>query len=397
MAYRKRKLVAIAVGVGLMAASAGLGNVSAVAATTGLRNCSPGHHAAACVGLQHSHNHPNLVWLPNLAVGTFGPGAPGTIKITGPARLDVPSYTIASLTKGALTERFLAGPGLVKIWSIPAGGSGASVYVVPDYPRRAGAATVTVSVPGGGPTAQENGVYRVSWPALAGSGKVTAKTMPFLISHIGNATIQLSANKAVFARSQRGPWVRAMAVPAGGSYWFRTPAQAGGLNVEVASGGNGSFEGLPTGSTVALAMSLPKPAPVRLAMSAAAHARAGQWVPITVHAIQNGRAAKGEVTLAVHGPHGAQLRTSHVVLKDGVAHDAVESTAAGVVVVSAQMGPAESAAHIALRQAPARTEHTSAHPWWIFMLLVLLAVAAWLLRRRFHRHRAPVEPDSDSE
>lgn len=395
--YNKGKLAAMAAVVGLMAASAGLGNVPAVAA--GLGNCSPGHHAAACVGLQHSHNHPNLVWLPNLAVGTFGPGATGTIKITGPARLDVPSYTISSLnqTNGAMTERFLAGPGLVKSWAIPGGGSGASVYVVPNHPNQAGTATVTVSVPGGGPANYENGIYRVSWPALAGSGKVTAKTIPFLISHIGNATIQLSANKAVFARSQRGPWVRAMAVPAGGSYWFRTPAQAGGLNVEVASGGNGSFEGLPTGSTVALAMSLPT-APVRLTMSAAAHGHVGQWVPILVHARQNGHAASGRVALALtRAPHGTQLRTSHVVLKNGVAHDAIESTAAGVVVVAAQMGSAKAADHIALRQAPARTEHTSAHPWWIFMLLVLLAVAAWLLRRRFHRHRAPVEPDSDSE
>lgn len=398
MYHHKERLAALAAVVGLIAGTAGLGGGTALAAAH-TYDCSPGHHAGACVGLQRSRSHPNLVWLPNLAVGSVS-GA-GTIKIVGPARLDVPSYTITSLnqTTGAMTERFQAGPGLVKSWRIPGGGAGASVYVVPNHPNQAGSATITVSVPGGRQTAPENGRYTVSWPAMAGgSGTVVAETTPFRMSTAGNTTpVELSANRPVFARAEKGPWVRALTLTThAGYYWFRTPAHPAGLIVTTASEGGGAFSGEPTGSTVALAMRLtvPQPAPIQLAMTAASKAATGQWIPVTVHATQKGRVVSGTVTLSVpQGPPGTHLRASQITLDHGVGHDAAQAAQAGLIVVSAQLGSARAAAHIAVHAAPT---HPSAFPWWILILLVAAAMAAYVLRRRVNRRQA-MDAEHDTE
>ncbi len=207
-----------------------LSAVPAFAATAPMA-CGIGQSAGECQGAQNAGGGE---WAPpTITMDTTAPVAGstdvGSISITGPAKLDIPYYSI--IAAGNAT-RWYQGPGLVQSW-VPPVGTAANAFVIPNTDAP-GTADVTLDMPN---TTGESGTYDVAFPAMSVAGGVKILSGPAQMTFTGAAanTIQVvyTANEPIFSLSQNGPWTSSITVPAGVASWSNVPANPAGLVVHA--------------------------------------------------------------------------------------------------------------------------------------------------------------------
>ena len=118
-----------------------------------------------------------------------------------------------------------------------------------------------------------------------------------------------------------------------------------------------------------------------LGVHAGPSAHPHHWIPLTVHAIKNGKPWSGMAHLRIaYGPKGTRLQAPTVVLKNGIGRDAVQASGAGNINIQASMQGVHALGVARVVANP--------FPWWILLLLLIAAaLTAYLVYRNRHQER----------
>lgn len=311
----------------------------------------------------------------------------------------------AGATSGTISTvlSFVAGPGRVAAYTLPAGVGGGMLS--PVIMTNDSAEAVVLPTTGGpvdtvdavtvacatfcGPPGHLQAPITHRYPPIPPVRLSRGVTWLAAATPFGPAgtPVTASANRPVLAagsKTAHGPWATAATAQPGQYLWALQPANPVGLTIRTRTTFplNNSYGGLGNdpvrtqypGATVPLGVG-------QLAIQAKP-AQAGTWAPVTITAHYDGhRWARARIRVTAYGDP-PQLKQAYVTTNaQGVATDQVRSTHPGPVTIKAvAIGPVTAAARTRMTIRP--------FPWWLLLLLLLLLLALlyeWSRRNRQNR------------